>query len=90
MSIYYGDMEGTYPANVAALTISGKYLSEIPKAKAPNYHSDSTVITLLSAQASPDNTGGWWYNDQTTNANVGNTLVNCTHTDTKGSIWTAY
>jgi len=90
MSIYYGDMEGSYPANVAALTIGGKYLTVIPPAKAPNYHADGSGVVLLSAAAAPSDAGGWYYNDETTNANVGNVLVNCTHTDTKGSVWTGY
>ena len=92
MSIYYGDMEGQYPATPAALTINGKYLTAVPKAKAPNYHGDAETIVALVADsaASPTDAGGWYYNDQTTNANVGNVLVNCTHTDTKGSVWTAY
>jgi general secretion pathway protein G len=98
MSIYYGDMEGSYPANVTALTIGGKYLSALPLAKAPNYHADgSAVVTLAdpadmitATNANPTNVGGWYYNNQATNANVGNVLVNCTHTDTKGSIWTGY
>ena len=90
MSIYYGDMEGTYPANVAALTIGGKYLTVLPPAKAPNYHADGSGVVLLSASANPSDAGGWYYNDQTTNANVGNVLVNCTHTDTKGTVWTGY
>ena len=90
MSIYYGDMEGSYPANVAALTIGGKYLTVIPPAKAPNYHADGSAVVLLTAAANPSDAGGWYYNDQTTNANIGNTLVNCTHTDTKGTVWTGY
>ena len=90
MSIYYGDMEGTYPATVGALTIGGKYLTVIPPAKAPNYHTDSSTIVLLTGAANPTNVGGWYYNDETTNANVGNVLVNCTHTDTKGTVWTGY
>ena len=90
MSIYYGDMEGNYPADISALTIGGKYLTVIPPAKAPNYHADGSGIILLSAQANPTDAGGWYYNDQTTNANVGNVLVNCTHTDTKGTVWTGY
>src|ERR1700685_25189 len=51
LSIYYGDMEGQYPAQLAALTISGKYLSSVPLAKTPNYHSDSSaeVDGVLSA-----------------------------------------
>jgi len=90
MSIYYGDMEGTYPATLSALTIGGKYLTVIPPAKAPNYHADASTIVLLTASANPTDVGAWYYNDQTTNANVGNVLVNCTHTDTKGTVWTGY
>ena len=90
MSIYYGDMEGSYPANIAALTIGGKYLSVVPAAKAPNYHADGSAVVLLSAAAAPSDVGGWYYNDELTNANVGSVLVNCTHTDTKGSVWTGY
>ncbi len=98
MSIYYGDMEGTYPVNLSALTIGGKYLTVIPPAKAPNYHADaSTVVTLADVadgitvtNAAPTDGGGWYYNNQGTNANIGNSLVNCTHTDTKGTVWTGY
>ena len=87
LSIYYGDLEGVYPANPAALTINGKYLSEVPKAKAPNYHPDSSTPVLA---AGVDDAAGWWYQDEGTNANFGQLLVNCTHTDTKGSVWTNY
>ena len=91
MSIYYGDMEGTYPANVTALTIGGKYLTEVPKAKAPNYHTDAASVVLMTvAGTAPTDVGGWFYNDVVGNANVGNVLVNCTHTDTKGTVWTGY
>ncbi len=93
LSIYYGDLEGVYPANVAALTISGKYLSEVPKAKAPNYHPDSSTPVLASASASPNDSSGsmgWWYNDVGTSSNFGQLMVNCTHTDTKGTVWTNY
>src|SRR5438552_13263251 len=40
LSIYYGDLEGQYPNDMAALTVSGKYLASVPLAKTPNYHSD--------------------------------------------------
>ena len=90
MSIYYGDMEGSYPANVSALTIGGKYLTVVPPAKAPNYHADGSAVVLMSAAATPSDAGGWWYNDTIGDANVGNVLVNCTHTDTKGTVWTGY
>ena len=89
LAIYYGDMEGLYPANVMALTINGKYLTVLPTSRAPNYHGDSSSVVLVSAAGLTD-VGGWSYNDVTTNANSGNILVSCTHTDTKGSIWSGY
>ena len=89
MAIYYGDMEGIYPANMAALTISGKYLTAIPTSRAPNYHADSSGVVFFSVAGLTD-AGGWSYNDISTNANSGNVLVSCTHTDTKGTIWSGY
>ena len=91
LSIYYGDMEGQYPTNWYALTISGKYLGDIPKAKTPNYHSDSSATTLGSPTNGGVNDGsGWAYDNIIADGNFGNLWVNCTHTDTKGSSWTSY
>ncbi|MEK9146116.1 MAG: type II secretion system protein [Elusimicrobiota bacterium] len=87
LSIYYGDMEGTYPSTVASMTVAGKYLSTIPVAKMPNYHSDAS--TEVDATVGTD-AAGWQFNNTTTDANVGQVFVNCTHTDTKGSIWSTY
>ena len=87
LSIYYGDMEGQYPATVESLTSGGKYLSTIPSAKAPNYHSDASGITY---QTTSNDGAGWSYNNTNANANQGTILVNCTHTDTKGTVWTVY
>ena len=89
MSIYYGDMEGQYPSVFTALTIGGKYISQIPAAKAPNYHLDNSVTTLYSVSGLSD-VGGWAYMDLASNANMSNVYVNCNHTDTKGLVWTAY
>jgi prepilin-type N-terminal cleavage/methylation domain-containing protein len=87
LSIYYGDMEGQYPSDLQSLTIAGKYLANIPNAKSPNYHSDASGETNAS---SSDDGGGWIYNNITGDANLGTVMVNCTHTDTKNSIWTTY
>ena len=89
LSIYYGDMEGQYPTNMPSLTIAGKYLTEVPKAKAPNYHGDTSVVVEGTLAAAADG-GGWHFVNATTDPNIGNVLVSCTHTDTKGSIWTTY
>jgi general secretion pathway protein G len=87
LSIYYGDLEGQYPNDLASLTIAGKYLTSIPQSKAPNYHSDASTVTN---QAGSNDAGGWTYNNVTGDANMGTLWVNCTHTDTKGSVWTTY
>ena len=87
LSIYYGDLEGQYPNDMTSLTLSGKYLTSVPAAKAPNYHTDSSVVYN---QLSANEAGGWSYNNTTGDANMGTVWVNCTHTDTKGSIWTSY
>ena len=89
ISIYYGDMEGTYPSLIRSLTFSAKYLTEIPTAKTPNYHADKSQTNndLLTSLAGD---GGWWYDNIPGDANVGQVLVNCTHTDSKGSVWSAY
>lgn len=80
LAIYHGDSKGKYPADLAALTLGGKYLQVVPLTKTPNYHKDSSAVRLAKA---PDDAGGWLYDG----AEV---FVNCTHTDTKGSVWTSY
>ncbi len=92
LSIYYGDMEGQYPSLLGGLTVAGKYLSVVPNAKTPTYHPDSSAETdgSLPGLAAGSETGGWAYNNITTDSNLGNMEVYCTHTDTKGSVWTSY
>ena len=87
LSIYYGDMEGQYPQTLAALTVNGKYLSVLPVAKAPNYHADSSAANYATTA---NDGGGWSYDNTANDPNLGTVLVNCTHTDTKGSLWTTY
>ena len=88
LSIYYGDNEGQYPTdNLASLTVNGKYLTAIPMAKTPNYHPDSATVTT---QTSSNDTGGWSYDNTVGDPNFGTVWVNCTHTDTKGNVWTTY
>ncbi len=88
LSIYYGDMEGYYPSNAESLTVNGKYLSAVPKAKTPNYHGDSSAFTMASVVG--DGAPGWRYDNVAADANYGTLWVNCSHTDSKGSVWTTY
>ena len=90
LSIYYGDMEGVYPTDVVALTQNGKYMTAIPKAKTPNFHPDSASVNQAATPVDDTKNGGWAYDNSNTDPNFGSLWVNCTHTDTKGSIWTGY
>jgi general secretion pathway protein G len=89
LSIYFGDMEGQYPALMAALTIGGKYQSSIQNARIPSYHPDSSAENDGTLSAASD-LGGWWYDNIASDVNAGQMMVACTHTDTKGNIWTTY
>ena len=98
LSIYYGDMEGQYPQPIAAndalsaLTINSKYIAAIPMAKTPDYHpNSSTELDYGPAPYIPPNdSGGWAYGAAISGPTSGTVIVNCTHTDTKGSDWTSY
>ncbi len=90
MSIYYADMEGNRPSDPASLTVNGKYLSAIPKARAPNYHPAGSAIVLGSFGTGLTDAGAWIYDAETTEAQYGEIFVDCSHTDTKGSTWASY
>ena len=90
LAIYYGDMEGQFPADPLALTVNGKYIAVIPIGKSPDYHPDSSAIVLGSVGGGFTDTGGWLYDSAPADPTFGAVYVNCTHTDTKGSAWTTY
>ncbi len=97
LAVYYGDMEGAYPTDLNALTIAGKYLSTIPTATTPNYHAANNLSGgwhggCAPGFQSPDDftARGWAYCATPGDAFFGILEVNCTHTDSKGSIWTGY
>jgi len=90
LSIYYSDMEGQYPDNLTALTVSGKYLSALPSAHVPDYHPATSSEQVSRISAALGDFGGWMYYDMPTDSNYGGIIINCTHTDTKGAVWTAY
>lgn len=95
MNIYYADNEGQFPSLIQSLTIGGRILSVIPNSKTPNYHADSSadwkkVVTgggVLCVVVPPNeiDNGGWGYQQC-----EGVPVVNCSHTDSKGIIWTSY
>ena len=90
ISIYYGDMEGQYPADPASMTQGGHYMSVIPNAKTPNYHAELNAAYLGSQAGGIQETGGWIYDSVMTDSTFGSLFVDCGHTDTKGNMWSSY
>jgi type II secretory pathway pseudopilin PulG len=90
LSIHYGDREGSYPYHPVALTAHGRYMAALPLAKTPSYHPDSDKVTLVASAAGLSDAGGWAYLADPASPDYGTVYVNCTHTDTKGSVWSAY
>jgi len=92
LSIYYGDNEGLYPVdagNLNSLTTSDKYLEAIslvmlPKTSNSPGHPASTTIVNVAI----DDTGGLlYYNGGFSQLEWGQIVVNCTHQDLLGNVW---
>jgi prepilin-type N-terminal cleavage/methylation domain-containing protein len=99
MSIYYGEIEGWYPTSDPGpiLTMeNGKYLKEIPNAYAPPFHPKSGLFDLTPDSGAVETgvAGSWAYQENRTPATNekpwGDVWVNCTHTDSKATTWSAY
>jgi general secretion pathway protein G len=91
LSIYYGDLEGNYPADdLTSLTIAGKFLPEVPVAKVADYHADNTSVITGTSPAALTDVGGWAYDNVNGTSSWGGVFVNCTHTDSTGHSWTSY
>jgi general secretion pathway protein G len=87
LNIYYSDMEGYFPTDTSSMTIGGKYLRSIPQSKVPPYHAAANVV---QPDVNFDTGGGWNYVPFPTDEDFGKIIVNCTHTDSKGSDWNLY
>ncbi|MBI4395841.1 MAG: prepilin-type N-terminal cleavage/methylation domain-containing protein [Elusimicrobia bacterium] len=85
VSIYYSDTEGIFPSSnslAVALTTGSRYLNDVPAntIPRPGDHANTTAIATTLGDA-----GGWYYVSAD-----GHVAVNCTHTDTKNSIWSTW
>jgi len=94
LSIYYGDTEGYYPTDVTSftsLTTSQKYLQGVPNCNLPktiNNSGHGSTSTVLNGAAGDG--AGWNYNNTQTATAWGQVVVNCSHNDIKGIMWTSY
>lgn len=97
INVYYADMEGVYPTDMASLV--PKYMKEIPSAKVGPYHVPSDGICTI------DDTGAWvacyegtggtggewiWFNWDAYPQWHQTVRLNCIHTDYKKEAWWVY
>ena len=93
VSIYSGDTEGIYPADLAALTRDGKYLAGIPLLwrGSPFYspHWQSRKVEYYPRKGTQDS-GHWAYVNDSKSPDFGTVFIDCTHTDTLGARWDSF
>jgi prepilin-type N-terminal cleavage/methylation domain-containing protein len=96
LSIYYGDSEGWYPfttagSNLPILTIGAKYLQVVPNADLPKTTNNAGHASINTDVVVAADGGGWYYdNGGAASVTWGKALVNCTHMDLKGAVWSTY
>lgn len=76
---------------------NGKYLREMPSCKTPNYHTDATTTIPKDYGGADTDIGGWGYDGanalETVGAradNWGHLWVDCSHTDSKSTVWSGF
>lgn len=105
LAIYYGDMEGQAArcawatnSNVFSSGLVPKYIKEVPLARVgANYHADRSTVMChwyIYQYDEHDGSAGWIYDGAPLggvyDGSLGQVWVDCTHTDSKGTRWTAY
>lgn len=90
LNIYYSDTEGIYPLGNLETVLVPKYIKSIPTVKLPKTpHTETNAVQYYNAYPGGD-TGRWGYCNDPTSNDYGNIWVDCTHTDSKGTVWNTY
>ena len=99
LSIYYADNEGRYPAGLSGtdvsflrdtLTANSKYLKGWPGAYISPNHTQSETVNGLDSVADMADTGSWGYVVNSADNDWGKIFIECSHSDTKGILWSSY
>lgn len=103
LNIYYSDQEGFYPitgtgdvSNAFTSILVPKYIKKIPDIKIPTAHAGLTLsgvegyTAISTGSVTNDGSRAWGYCGTSTSSDYGNIIVNCSHTDTKGTVWGSY
>jgi len=90
LNIYYSD-NNSYPKDNLNSLIP-KYIPKIPTVKLINTnHPENNYVKIASdINTAIDDTGGWAYINDETSGTFGKILINCTHMDLKGNVWSSY
>jgi hypothetical protein len=94
LQVYYGDMEGKFPKDLKEL--QPKYLQKIPSFKVSDHVRNSEVIIVEGAKGDKidpyiKDTGKWLYISSPDNPKLDGTIViDCSHKDSKGTVWYTY
>jgi prepilin-type N-terminal cleavage/methylation domain-containing protein len=81
VNIYYADNDGSYPKHPLSTSFVPKYIKKIPYVDLRPFHplSDTVGGTVVTDD------GEWGYN-----SNNGNLLIDCSHKDLQGTVWSDY
>ncbi len=101
LSVYYGNTDGLYPTdNLGSLLIGERYLPLMPFARlptSPNNNGHEGDLTAVLTGTLPggvddvaDGVSGWFYDNVAIDAQYGRVIVNCTHSDFRGDLWTSF
>ena len=93
LSVYYADNEGVFPLDdLSCLTANAKYIASLPRTQLPNTpHADSYAIAAASSLgAMLTEAGGWAYLNDRQAAGWGQFMVNCSHADAGGVVWSNF
>ena len=95
-TIYYSDTEGIWPTNLASLTLANKYLDVLPSCSIPRNsasflgHTGNSNEQVFNGVALTVNDGNASTNIGAYSNRLGNVAINCTHMDTKSSVWSTW
>lgn len=93
IAVYYADHDGTYPGNLQD-ALSPEYLTVIPAVAIPSTsltsnpgHAESSGVLQGAEGGAGDGGPVWFYVDQ--GLSMGRIMVNCSHFDSRGNMWTS-
>lgn len=84
---YAADAKSKGPLLLSELTKDGRYLAAIPPAVVPGLHPASAEVRPVGQT---DDSGGWTHANWPGSEREGQIWINCTHTDSKGTLWSSY